>query len=649
MNVMELQCPKCGNWVEGKKVDTLARKATRKVVRKGGMAATGAAIGTIVPGAGTLVGGIIGFAADILVDERLNDITNDVEQIFFNETDYEFRCPKCNRRWLKHDKQSVPQNTSHVHALSQNTAVTLNSSCSSNSFGSHSKNIYCFSLSEKYKLSITKYEFALALVEAKLAKNLINALSYYDAMPINLQAEMTEQEADIAKGILKRKCIPFQLQILQARNRQVNSNSETERTQEEREQQKFLKCFNDYLNNETEIIADLESAISFIDDVTKQSILIKNDVVRSEFFYLNSLCCLFYSKEHKKDSSLLERGSSFICRALSMLDDEEYRFVTLLYQSLLFDNNTPDVAARQRQIGNQCLSIQQMENSLLKPEYWQTVCNDLRFDSLMYSCIVLENRKAYREALLCWQQMHLLSDNHSQFVSTYFMFSYYYYDTVGIENDDRKAFEYANKVVSMCDFGNNFDQENLLHQYWQECLSEIGCMYKDGNGVEIDYQKAWTFLSNAAQLGGYSDSFIDLADMFENGLGVPKSLNQVIELYRQAADLNDEDAIDKLKELQSKFIGIASVISELQNVKKAEHKYIEMLKDCLEESNEISPRERRLLKKLQIMLNISDVRARKLEEQLSAPQLSEEEQEYLEEYKTCAKRWRDIPERAAVT
>ena len=32
---MKEQCPKCGNWVEGKKVATFARKMTRGAVKKG--------------------------------------------------------------------------------------------------------------------------------------------------------------------------------------------------------------------------------------------------------------------------------------------------------------------------------------------------------------------------------------------------------------------------------------------------------------------------------------------------------------------------------------------------------------------------------------------------------------------------------------
>ena len=63
--------------------------------------------------------------------------------------------------------------------------------------------------------------------------------------------------------------------------------------------------------------------------------------------------------------------------------------------------------------------------------------------------------------------------------------------------------------------------------------------------------------------------------------------------------------------------------------------YLEEVKMCLEEDNEISPRERRLLDRLRIKLNISEERAKELEESLKSPQLTKDEQEYLEEYKLC--------------
>lgn len=68
---MKKKCPKCSNWVEGKKVSTFARKMTRGAVKKGSAMATGAAIGSIIPGIGTVVGGLFGLAAGALMEDTV--------------------------------------------------------------------------------------------------------------------------------------------------------------------------------------------------------------------------------------------------------------------------------------------------------------------------------------------------------------------------------------------------------------------------------------------------------------------------------------------------------------------------------------------------------------------------------------------------
>lgn len=65
---------------------------------------------------------------------------------------------------------------------------------------------------------------------------------------------------------------------------------------------------------------------------------------------------------------------------------------------------------------------------------------------------------------------------------------------------------------------------------------------------------------------------------------------------------------------------------------ESEQEYLNELKDILADG-EISPREHRLLEKIRVNLNISESRAAELEATLSSPQLTPEEQEYLNEYK----------------
>lgn len=72
-----------------------------------------------------------------------------------------------------------------------------------------------------------------------------------------------------------------------------------------------------------------------------------------------------------------------------------------------------------------------------------------------------------------------------------------------------------------------------------------------------------------------------------------------------------------------------------QSLTEEESEYLEELKACLEEDSEISVKERRLLNRLRDRLGISEERAEELESSLLKPQLTEEEQEYLEEYKAC--------------
>ena len=63
--------------------------------------------------------------------------------------------------------------------------------------------------------------------------------------------------------------------------------------------------------------------------------------------------------------------------------------------------------------------------------------------------------------------------------------------------------------------------------------------------------------------------------------------------------------------------------------------YLEELKTCLSDAEgEISTGERRLLERLRRHLGISEERAAEIENSLK-PQLSDEEKEYLEEFKLC--------------
>ena len=72
-----------------------------------------------------------------------------------------------------------------------------------------------------------------------------------------------------------------------------------------------------------------------------------------------------------------------------------------------------------------------------------------------------------------------------------------------------------------------------------------------------------------------------------------------------------------------------------QSLTEEEVEYLNELKACLEEDGKISSKERRLLNRLRERLGITEERAEELENSLLRPELTEEEKEYLDEYKAC--------------
>ena len=76
-----------------------------------------------------------------------------------------------------------------------------------------------------------------------------------------------------------------------------------------------------------------------------------------------------------------------------------------------------------------------------------------------------------------------------------------------------------------------------------------------------------------------------------------------------------------------------------------ELEYLEELKSCLSEGNEISPKERRLLVKLSDTLGISEERAIEIENSLVIPSFTENEKEYMEEFKACFEEGNEISEK----
>lgn len=89
-NVIKV-CPQCGNYVEGKRIQS-----------KGGSTAAGAAIGSVVPGVGTLVGAGVGYLVGLAGKALVNDTIDSTIDAVTSE-EYEFTCPRCGHTWTSND------------------------------------------------------------------------------------------------------------------------------------------------------------------------------------------------------------------------------------------------------------------------------------------------------------------------------------------------------------------------------------------------------------------------------------------------------------------------------------------------------------------------------------------------------------------
>ena len=119
-------CPRCNNYVEGRKISSFkgktARTAAKALVKEGSKdivefgtigagAAAGAAIGSIIPGIGTAIGATIGGAAGWVGKALANDaIGKKVDQAAdyledeYTEVVYQYTCPKCGHSWTSEDE-----------------------------------------------------------------------------------------------------------------------------------------------------------------------------------------------------------------------------------------------------------------------------------------------------------------------------------------------------------------------------------------------------------------------------------------------------------------------------------------------------------------------------------------------------------------
>jgi TPR repeat protein len=79
-------------------------------------------------------------------------------------------------------------------------------------------------------------------------------------------------------------------------------------------------------------------------------------------------------------------------------------------------------------------------------------------------------------------------------------------------------------------------------------MTYLGILYLDGRGVPRSPQEALKLFQQAAKLG-QSLAMNNIGSMYENGTGVPRDRNEAARWYRQGAALGEETAKQNLTRL----------------------------------------------------------------------------------------------------
>lgn len=109
------------------------------------------------------------------------------------------------------------------------------------------------------------------------------------------------------------------------------------------------------------------------------------------------------------------------------------------------------------------------------------------------------------------------------------------------------------QVPEEADDGSNFDEMDI--EILQESadsgdtdsLITLGQIYRDGNGVEVDFAKAKEYFERANVNGDNPEALEELASFYENGYGVESNLNTAKKYYRKAVAIwnkNNEEYLN---------------------------------------------------------------------------------------------------------
>lgn len=402
----------------------------------------------------------------------------------------------------------------------------------------------------------------------------------------------------------------------------------------------FQKKFKDFLERLDTAVKDTVAT----DTLSREMERIANNIgysdstIASQYLFLAGLCDLLYAKKRYPDTNSrkqLKRAKKNLKAAVDLLSDDEYKLMLAAANTLLC--TTPQQCIIE---GTLDTSGFKFENGTLFKEDWLIeIYEECRFLSIVNADKVInttEDGKYDDKCMLgLWKPGQKFKDKDYRMISNL---------KVAIHCSDREEGEKfgieeadaLNAVVNTQGYCiENCDVNSFYDRGWLE-----GCVYlaqsiveNENPYVDKDIKDQLTILERISDFVECFAGFlacITLGRYYEEGVVVEKNISKALRFYKKAG--SEEDIVRLMTVSNTSDRTVSSGTS--YSLSDSEAEYLEELKECLE-NGEISKGERRLLEKLRIKLGITEDRAADLEQLCLTPKLTEEEQEYLVEYKEC--------------
>ena len=93
------------------------------------------------------------------------------------------------------------------------------------------------------------------------------------------------------------------------------------------------------------------------------------------------------------------------------------------------------------------------------------------------------------------------------------------------------------------------------------CQWQVGSMYYDGEGVDVDYAQALPWIEKAAAQD-HPQAVVTLGVMYHEGKGVTPSFRRAREYYERAIELGSSDAVKDMQDLTEIIQQVSSRTSD---------------------------------------------------------------------------------------